>query len=200
MPGIFNPDGYGIAKLIWSLLGDPEPMICTFGYSRPEAGTPDDDATAIALSYAAAFVAADLGTEWTFRGVEVQWGEESGSGGAVGVFVTAEAGTGAAPRIVQNTAGLVHKRTAVGGRRGRGRFYWPAGYFAESVVSGNGSITAGIVTDMNVQFSAFLDELGTNEVPMVLLHVQELDLIPPYDVTTLALDATVATQRRRLRR
>ncbi len=200
MPGIFNPDGYAIAKLIWTLSGDPQPMICTFGVQNVDAALPNPMAIEIDNIYRARFVAGALNTNWTYRGVEVQLGEALGSGGAVGTSVAAVVGTASGEPLPQNSAVLVHKRTAVGGRRGRGRFYLPSGFLAEASVTAVGGISSSLLTSLSSILGNFLFDLNAGGLPMVVLHVQNLNLIPPYVVTSLDPDPIIATQRGRLRR
>lgn len=101
-----------------------------------------------------------------------------------------------------NVAMLVKKNTPSRGRRGQGRFFLPM-CVPESAVDDAGVIDTtsrnvyqGIVDDWH-------DELDTIGIPMVLLQGDEgqsAPLSPPPFVTSLQVDAKVATQRRRLRR
>ena len=149
MPSTFNPEGFGIAKLIWTLAGDLEPMVCTFGFENGGDQSPDDCAAAIDARYQEDFVAGMLGSDWTYRGVEVQLGNPAGSGGPVGTATAAVVGIAGLLTMPQNVAGLCHKRTAVGGRRGRGRFYLPGGFLPENVVSPAGAISSSLITSVN---------------------------------------------------
>jgi len=106
-----------------------------------------------------------------------------------------DAGAGPAAAVVPNTAGLVKKSTALGGRKGRGRFYLPG--LPEGNVDSGGSIDSALVTAINTDLATFLATLATNGSPMVLLHS---DLTTPTLVTSLSLEVVAATQRRRLRR
>lgn len=99
-------------------------------------------------------------------------------------------------------AALVTKRTARGGRRGRGRFYLPG--LPENDVSNSGVFSGVAVTNLQ----GGLDDLLTGLAgvgfltPMVVLHNSEGETVPgdPDEVTALVLSTQVATQRRRLRR
>lgn len=104
-------------------------------------------------------------------------------GSAVGGFASA----GMAP----NSAYLVRKRTALGGRANRGRLYLPG--VAEAAVDESGNIDpSGLQTNINDWFAG-LSALG---MPMYLLHTGSSD---PTDVSNLVVDSKIATQRRRLR-
>lgn len=116
--------------------------------------------------------------------------------------------TGARSAAMQpaNVALLVQKRSLTGGRRGRGRLYVPWILRDEEVNE------VGVVDGTALAaFQSHADDLladmanGTtldNPAPMVILH-DSSGLGPepgPSEVTSLTVDALVATQRRRLGR
>lgn len=105
-----------------------------------------------------------------------------------------------------NCAVLVHKRTARGGRRGRGRMFipWASGVtdVGESGILGSTHRTT-LQTCMNTFHAACV----TQGVPMTLLHSNSEpgtdNPTPPGlpdPVTSLLVDSIVSTQRRRLGR
>jgi hypothetical protein len=95
-----------------------------------------------------------------------------------------------------NCAVLVQKRTATGGRRGRGRYFWPWAASETSVSEGGVWATASRNNFQTGQ-EGFLAELTTNNVPMMLFHA---DGGAPSPVTSLVTQTLLATQRRRMRR
>lgn len=112
-----------------------------------------------------------------------------------------------------NTALLVHKYTARGGRRGRGRLFIP--WFVSSAeVAEGGTISSSEVTLKQVAVTGFLANLTAAAVPMVVLHrasepwdpIKETGVEfptvpgPPNIVTSLVVDPLISTQRRRLGR
>jgi len=106
-------------------------------------------------------------------------------------------------QLPSNCAVLVRKRTGLGGRRGRGRFYIPWGV-AESGVDDAGMIDVtdhGSYNTLAALFHTNL-ELGPPALPMVLLHDSSgIGTEPsPTVVTSLDVDRMIATQRRRLGR
>lgn len=105
-----------------------------------------------------------------------------------------------ATSLPPNCALLVHKRTARGGRRGRGRLFIPWAV-AETDVDEAGIITAPVVTTAQTASNAFLTALGVNNVPMAVLHSpgQTAEGAPNL-VTGLTVDRLISTQRRRLGR
>ncbi len=92
---------------------------------------------------------------------------------------------------------LVRKNTDDGGRKNRGRFFIPG--IPESLIDVGGQLTGGMVTGAQGRLDDFLTGLTTRHIPMVILH-QDDDVTIPTTVTSLAVQATVATQRRRQRR
>lgn len=103
-----------------------------------------------------------------------------------------------------NTALLVRKNSAVGGRANRGRFYWP-GLLAETDVNEVGIINPASVTAIQTDFNAFFTELaaaaepGQASLAMVVLHDEDSPATVPTPVTSLSVDGLAATQRRRMR-
>lgn len=92
---------------------------------------------------------------------------------------------------------LVQKRTARGGRRGRGRSYIPWA-LPENQVDEVGLISPGERDGWAATASGWLAELEGNDVPMALLHSVGLtDPGGPNAVTSLVVSPVVATQRRR---
>jgi hypothetical protein len=94
-----------------------------------------------------------------------------------------------------NTAFLVHKNTAIGGRQGRGRIYVPG--VSEALVGAAGALTSGTVTSINTLMATIGASLALAGCPCVLLHS---DALTPTPITTFSCDGKAATQRRRLRR
>lgn len=92
---------------------------------------------------------------------------------------------------------LVQKRTAFGGRRGRGRLYFPGP--TESDVTNAGEVDSAYHAAAQLAFDNLLAEFSSDGMPWVLLHGGAGAPVP-YDITSLEVSSTVATQRRRLRR
>lgn len=100
-----------------------------------------------------------------------------------------------------NVALLLRKRTARGGRRGRGRMFLPWA-IAETSIDEAGNVDSGVVSAYTTGATSFLGWLDTNDAPMVILHSLGGSTAPgvPDTVTDFFCDNRVATQRRRLRR
>lgn len=124
----------------------------------------------------------------------------------VGIGVTNVPCTKTVTSLPPNNAALVHKQTARGGRRGRGRMYIPWAIGATSV-SEAGQIVAGDVTAVNAACAAWLTAMSIGAGPVVLLHrpsepgtEHPTTPGPPNIVTSMSCDPLVGNQRRRLGR
>lgn len=89
---------------------------------------------------------------------------------------------------------LVEKRTAAGGRSGRGRLYLPG--IIETLADNGGNIALAVLTGWEGILDDWLADIEAVSTGMFLLHTASSD---PTKVTKLSLDPKVATQRRRLR-
>lgn len=187
------PIGFAQATWGWMLAGDPEPMFVTFGVDVFMGGDAQAMAEAIADSWEDFFGTGGTLDEYTFIGTRVALQDTPSGPPVIGEAVRSEQGIVTGTTLPQNCAMLVRKNTGLGGRSGRGRFYFPPFAFPEADVSATGFIgtpAAGIQTA--------LDNLLTGGWNMFLFHDEAL-AIEPTQVTSLTLDARIATQRRRLR-
>lgn len=120
------------------------------------------------------------------------------SGPLVATFPVSIQGTNAVDAPPVNTAILVNKITALGGRENRGRLYIPSGKIEEGNVNAAGFITPTVVTAINNQlgdwYAAIVAFLG---VPPVLFHSDVATALTDIEVFTVS--SQVATQRRRMR-
>lgn len=115
--------------------------------------------------------------------------------------ITPQVGTGVGAVLPNNSAVLVKKATSVGGRRNRGRMFFPnpqegevdqAGQVTSAGVSAWNTVLLGLLPGGSVH-TAF-GFLGNAQV----LH--ESGSQTPTQVTDLATQPKIATQRRRMRR
>lgn len=109
---------------------------------------------------------------------------------------------------------LIHKATATGGRRGRGRMYWPG--LSEANVNAAGAIDTAAVTAFQTEVTDFYGQLQAQNIDMYLEHGPKTEwelvngqprrkpipgVIPDPDVVLgLTVESTTASQRRRVRR
>jgi hypothetical protein len=116
----------------------------------------------------------------------------------VGPTATSASGVGGSDLSDQappNVAYLVRKGTALGGRKNRGRMYLPG--VDEGEVLQGGTIQPGKLAGVEAAVDAFMAAMIADGHTLVVLHNgPEI----PTEITSLTVDGTVATQRRRLRR
>ena len=104
---------------------------------------------------------------------------------------------------------LVRKNTNRGGKGGSGRMYYPV--MNDGEVDNVGAINPAFLAPKQTAFSDFLGLLNTSLIPMAVAHTfgtyinskgDEVTVAPedPTPVTSLTVQARVATQRRRMRR
>lgn len=107
-----------------------------------------------------------------------------------------EAGTLTGEGVQPNTGLLITKNTATGGRKGRGRAYWPG--IQDAVIDAYGHVTTSALATFQTKFTAWAVALDAALIPLYLLHADPDTL--PYEVTSLTCQSLVGTQRRRLGR
>jgi hypothetical protein len=151
-----------------------------------------------AVIYAGSFMSVvDAGV--TLTSVRVSYGTD-GSADLVYVQPTTSVGGKSGTALPPNNAALIHKVTARGGRRGRGRMFIPWAFDLADVNEG-GVVTSTRQTALNTAMSTLLARLSTASSPMVLLHNPGLTSMGAPDVvTSLRADNLVGTQRRRVGR
>ncbi len=198
------PPGY--AQVVWSFTcdGDSEPMVTTCGIDLSEDPGDADELTANRMFGAMVpGMIPVISSAYTLTHVTLYIGQDGGPTvvhESTSEPVEGEAGTPCPP----NTAVLIRKRTDLAGRRGRGRFYIPG--VAESIVEANGNLTApgkAAWDEAVVDFYSRVNnvDIGAVAYPPVVLHRSEgIGVEPiPTPISLFAVEAKVATQRRRLR-
>lgn len=96
-----------------------------------------------------------------------------------------------------NSCWLIKKVTDRGGRKGRGRMYWP-GVQADAIEDA-GNLEAGVVSSGTTAFGGLVSDWITDfGSPPVLLHTVSGDGAPDV-IVDFNLDGKIATQRNRLR-
>lgn len=102
-------------------------------------------------------------------------------------------GEGEAPQV----AALVRKHTALGGRAGRGRMYFPG--MPQAQVAQNGGMSDLWITGIATQLNAIVAQVALGGDVPVLLHGAGSPISLPTPITTFSVAARCATQRRRNR-
>jgi hypothetical protein len=175
------------------------PSFVTFGVD-PSSSTPDSIAQSV---YTAATSAGSLISKvdsgCTIGPTTIRLGQDGGEA-LVGYWSLRANGAISLTSPPPNVAVLIHKRTARGGRRGRGRLFMPW-FVDETTIDEAGIIAPATVTSLATCVEVFRTALATNGVPMVVLHEPgKTTAGAPDVVTSLTVDPLVATQRRRLGR
>jgi hypothetical protein len=197
--GVRVPEGYGEIAFRTAITGDAEEMLCTLGFDFQQLeNVSQGGVEAIANAWQSTIVPRQT-SEATFKGVFVALGPD-GLGLRFQVDRNVLGGVAAAP-VPPNTAVLAQKKTAVGGRRNRGRMYIPG--IPEGMVSGAGFIDlathalwATAVTNLRAEVAA-LSFVGE----CVIFHTTAPGLpgLTPTAISSMSVSTKVATQRRRLR-
>lgn len=184
------PTGYAQATFIFSGPCVPNGAVITLG-CNPVSSDPVD----VAEDFNAAWVSnldAVTSANLTLASILVKMGPND-----TGNFYELPVGTAgnvSGDCDPPNTAWLIHKVTAMGGRKGRGRIYLPGVFSANT--ANNGAIDGSTLSTLQAAWSGFLGDLDTAGVPLALLHTGSDE---PNGITSLSVDPFVATQRRRLR-
>lgn len=192
--GIVIPAGFAQASFGGTVAGDAEQMFITLGL---DLSAPADQAMANDLYDAwTDALQGDTSSDFTFEICQLKEGptatgptfDSAGPPlpGAVGVAM-----------VPCNTALLVRKNTALGGRKGRGRMY-SVGQVMVDNIGGAGILSPTVVATLDADFFSFLGAVQgvTGVSGAVLLHS---DATTPTPILGLNPQSRVATQRRRLR-
>lgn len=191
------PPGY--IQLVYrsALAGDAEECLWTMGMAMGSFADGQAAVDGMQGAFVSEYTAATILTGWSFLGVRGYVGQASGppavfeSAGAVVV------GSNAGPGLPPNCAFLVQKRTGLGGRRNRGRFYLPAGF---GVGEDSVPITGVMAEAQRAALDTRINNAMFNATDLVLFHDE---LTPggtvPTPITSLIMQARLATVRRRLR-
>jgi hypothetical protein len=196
------PPGFADIAIEIRNSGDPDPWYITFGIDISE----NDDPVVIGGQMQESFVPIMqmMAANSRNTGIKVTVGQDGADPVRYFRAVDGSEGGGSSgpAKLPQNCAALVRKNTALGGRKGRGRFFLP-NVLDEAEVSEVGvlssalvAVVQGKVTDM---FGVLLN--GDPPYPMVLLHngIEGGDAPDPTPVTSLSVSNILSTQRRRLR-
>lgn len=195
--GIIVPLHAAQCVIKFSLSGDIEPMVTTIGLGPlPEMDAEDAaQQVAIALTTPSSIIAAgNLQNDYTYQGVTAY--KQTGTGFSVGSWGAPVAGNVTSPTAPSNCALLVKKTTSLGGRKHRGRMYWPPALYSADNLSPTGQLST--VATLQARFTVFFDLLVAAEAigPPCVFHS---DGAAATLLTGLVVDGVIATQRNRMR-
>lgn len=188
------PDTFGHVIVSFVGTGVPTGAAMTFGIANVADQTVNAALSDVVNSLTTSTLFTNMSSSVATKDVTLKLGPNED--GPMAVQPMSIGGSSAAAAVAPNTAFLLKKQTAQGGRKHRGRMFLPG--VAETVVDQGGLVTPVEVTAISTDCAALLTALTANQVPMVLLH-NDIGT-PPTVVTSLFCDSKVATQRRRLRR
>lgn len=190
------PDGYGQVTHLFGGAALPLGAAVTYGFTRGMNPSPPAEFAEIFHDAFADNIMSQVGTSVTLLSTLVKFGPDAT--GPSAEFADPRTGGNAGTVLGPNTAFLVRKQTAMGGRAGRGRMYIPG--VRETSADDAGVLQPASVALMQAEVDAFLVQVGAANVNLVVLHQAGSPLTTPTDITGLQVDGRVATQRRRLRR
>ena len=198
--GVVIPVGYGQMSMVFTCSGAPQPVMWTHGFRDDN---PIPSPVTAAATWRAALTAAgrpyaagNFSTGYIM--VAVKATIMTATGPIIGEDPVNVAGTLAAGECPVNTAVLMQKATARGGRRGRGRAYLPPCNVSEVNIGPSGTIANAQLVALQALFTAAYVSIDATDYPPYLLH--DFSEVPPDHVDAWTLQARVATQRTRMRK
>lgn len=192
-PVVIIPVGYSQVNLIFTGTAIPTGAQVTFGVENASGLTPLAIGALVSGNWTSAGMTISHVATCLLSGVLVKNGPNAT--GPAAQFSVATPGTSPGVTGYAGASTLARKNTASGGRRGRGRMYLPG--IAEAEIDPGGALGGGFRTSVQTACTALLAAQIADAIPMVLLHS---DATTPTAVTSITVDAIVATQRRRQRR
>lgn len=191
------PVGTANSRFIFSVAG----LSDTLGFSLATVSTPVATASSIADSmYDAAnttdlFSGAEVSDEYTWLGVHTTLMTVTGP--VVAERNVTEPGTASFQAVTVNSAVLVRKLTLLGGRKNRGRLFFPPGIAPEATTNSAGFLDVTAVPVLQASFDAWYAAMIDEELLPVLLHTDPAD--EPTVISQFAVQTQLATQRLRMR-
>lgn len=189
---VIIPAGFSEASIIFGSSQLPNGAMTTLGLENQAGKTPGQIAANVVSAVTTHFLPV-MGTALSIVAVRVKNGpNEDGPDATVSVAL---AGTGDTTPIIPNAAVIVRKFTALGGRKHRGRSYWP--FVTEQMHTGGGQLLGAFVSDCTDAAQDVDSDLEAADLPPVLLHASAPGA--PNRITGYSAEALMGTQRRRLR-
>lgn len=206
----YLPSGYANVRLMHDGIGALNIVGSAIGVATGVNGGQEiADTVASAWNDALLQGGARLNSGWTFTGTQVTVGDDDEEFQLfIGNLVVN--GSNSQPCLPPNVAKLIRKRTALLGRKYRGRMFLPSGYLLDVEVGNGGLIDNAIIAGETLSLEDFFNELTIEGMPPVLIHqygtyvdhngvTRTVAPLAPTPIVALTPDALVSTQRRRLR-
>lgn len=192
------PPNFSQAVFRWSLTGDAEVMVNTLGLDTTDVTLWQEMVDALADNTRTALPVTVILLGYSFLGVTLYRGQDGGPPVVYESPAVVHSGTNAGPALPPNCAFLLRKRTSLGGRKGRGRMFIPAGVgVGEDSVPATGVMAEAQRAALETRYNNWITLLGPEPV---LFHDSESPgSTTPTPINTFTLEARLATVRRRLR-
>lgn len=193
------PDQFGNIVFRHTITGDAEEMVCNLGLDLGATAATTQTIVDDVFDVWAAEMMSSAPNTVTFVGATLYRRDGPGDLQVADSTSTPVVGTSSGSSIPPNTALILKKSTALGGRAHRGRMFFPGA--SEGLISPAGIVDSALITETNgnlVSFLAALAAIGPNDYVPVLLHTTG-SILPPNPITSMVCDAKVGSQRRRLR-
>lgn len=199
------PPGYDDVTWVFTCSGSTKEVTWSCGYkwnSSPPtpAETAEDIYTWSTDTGTSPFKASLMLQDWAFEGVSVSRGTSTGP--LVGQYFAHLQGTAGQLSVPMNSAILMRKNSASGGRAYRGRAFLPPIWVGEAHIDVGGNIEGAYVASVQ----SYMDNLFERPSSETLggkwfLYHTILDGVSlgPTELTSWSVQSKIATQRRRLR-
>lgn len=193
------PVGYGLAVMTHAVPFAGQTQLCTFGFNVADI---DDDPNDIAEGLSALWAGGSgpcapstVADSTRFNGTKVYIQKEVGL--VLGEHTANIDCTRSTQPPAPQVALICKKRTALVGRRYRGRMYLPASYLVGTQVGPSGVIDTTALAAIQTRMTNWLADMASSLQPVVLFHTTAPFTATP--VTSLVLETVIGTQRRRVR-
>ncbi len=197
--------GSGEMTIAFTGVGDPEPMLCTCGFKQATLPTLTQ-AEAIKTNIAS-ILAPVISTQYTLKTVALRWQADATSQVYVETVSAGSSMSASSSALPSNCAVIVRKRSTFGGKKHRGRMYFPG--VPEESVDWNGDLTTTFRTDWQTRATSIFGT-WTSTLGMLVIHHSKKVVVDgkerweidptqtPTEVTSFAVPAKIGTQRRRM--
>lgn len=191
------PEGFTNCRYVFTASGVLDPM----GFGLGHQGLPGVTAEEVAGIAYSRFQARLIPTPaamlngWTFQGVQAT--KTVGGEPTVGEHMVPIVGTGGGTGTVLNSAILIRKNTAAGGRKNRGRMFFPPFNLEELSIAISGVLAPAFTASVQILLDDWHEDLSVFEAPPWLFHSDPADA--PTPITSFSIQSLAATQRRRMR-
>lgn len=188
------PTGYAEITINFGALGGGSDRSIVLGANAAAFGGSAADMAALVVDAYNDHLVDYVAAGWEAEEIRVKYGPRDSGEEAV---VSSGIGTGtwSGSMMPPQVALLINKQTPLGGRKHKGRIYWP--FCTEAYADDTGDIGSTQAANVTDKFEDFRTQLNGVNVDLVLLHAHPDD--EPNLITALTCQTKIATQRRRLR-